>query len=861
MEKICVAIRVRPPTKQNSVRGYHWKVLDNSISLLSGAGTVISGHTFAFDTIFGADAKNINIYEEHAKAVVQSAVAGFNGTVFAYGQTSSGKTYTMRGSESEPGITRLAVSEIFRHIQQGMDREYLIRVSYMEIYNEEINDLFAPDSRKLQIHENLEKGVFVAGLREEIVDSVEQVLGLLEAGEAKRHFGETNMNLHSSRSHSIFRMVIESRSKSGKGEKGSDADAVRVSELNLVDLAGSERIAKTGAGGVRLKEGGHINKSLMCLGNVINKLCEGGAKQGAHIPYRDSKLTRILQTALGGNARTAIICTMTPDEEQIDESRGTLQFASRAKRVTNCAQVNEILTDAALLKRQKKEIEELLQKLQGQGSKPSDDLEKEIKRLRNDLLKTELEREKLEVELQEEKKALNDKLKEQERKIVNLSTMVISSAGDDFNQPHQKGSRRETWCPRPVTSDLETQRGRRATPEFEAPPSFLGSSVNLSLRRSNNLGLPPAFGSLIEDDKDSWRSSDGFERSPTPADFENIADEDTWATLNGGHLNVDLFNDRTDRRAMSSAASENSKNILLEHQLRELQAQFDELQTAFNNKDLEHQQQLETSIEEACKYKEQVDLLSQEKAKLEEALAKTESQTQSSPSQPSSPVVTEDYYVKKLEELVNEMEIEQKKCKQENARLLEEVHGLQDQLLSANTSLEKERRLQTELEQEIILLRERLISSNERLHSPNEDMHECGFADNGCSSSIATDDQKFESKNHDLQQGNGATTSEKSEAGEVPFEATEKSSPSRISILEQQLDIVQREKDRISDIWMEQMNANEAATRSIEAEKMWLANELQNYIGALAIQDEVVSAICKGIREFEADVENRRPVC
>lgn len=114
-----------------------------------------------------------------------------------------------------------------------------------------------------------------------------------------------------------------------------------------------------------------------------------------------------------------------------------------------------------------------------------------------------------------------------------------------------------------VGAQIGTQRGRRATPEFEAPPSFLGSSVNLSLRRSNNLGLPPAFGSLIEDDEDSWRSSDGFERSPTPADFENIADEDTWATLNGGHLNVDLFNDRSDRRTLSSAASENSKNILV----------------------------------------------------------------------------------------------------------------------------------------------------------------------------------------------------------------------------------------------------------------------------------------------------------
>jgi hypothetical protein len=211
--------------------------------------------------------------------------------------------------------------------------------------------------------------------------------------------------------------------------------------------------------------------------------------------------------------------------------------------------------------------------------------------------------------------------------------------------------------------------------------------------------------------------------------------------------------------------------------------------------------------------------------------------------------------VKKLEELVNEMEIEQKKSKHENARLLEEVQGLQDQLLSADSSLQKERRLQTELEQEIILLRERLISPNERLHSPNEDMHECGFA------GIATGDEKSGLENRKSKQANEARSLKESGAGEVSFEATQKFSPRRSSSLDQQLAIVQRERDRITDIWMEQMAANEAATRSIKAEKLWLANELQNYISALAIQDEVVSVICKGIREFEADVENRRPVC
>ncbi|KAL0300111.1 UNVERIFIED_CONTAM: Kinesin-like protein KIN-7L [Sesamum angustifolium] len=268
----------------------------------------------------------------------------------------------------------------------------------MEIYNEDINDLFAVENQKLQIHESLERGVFVAGLREEIVNSADQVLNLIQLGEdllffaANRHFGDTNMNARSSRSHTIFRMVIESKGKDNKCNTSSTSDdAIRVSVLNLVDLAGSERVAKTGAGGVRLKEGKHINKSLMILGNVINKLSEGG-KQRGHIPYRDSKLTRILQPALGGNAKTSIICTVAPEEIHIEETRGTLQFASRAKRITNCVQLNEILTDGALLKRQKQEIEELRRKLQGSHAEV---LEQEILKLRNDMLKYELERDKL----------------------------------------------------------------------------------------------------------------------------------------------------------------------------------------------------------------------------------------------------------------------------------------------------------------------------------------------------------------------------------------------------------------------------------------------------------------------------------
>ncbi|BFG18222.1 hypothetical protein CerSpe_044970 [Prunus speciosa] len=505
MEKICVAVRVRPPVSQDvSNGGTFWKVDDNRISLHKPHGTPISGVSYAFDHVFDEGCTNSRVYELLTKDIINAAVEGFNGTAFAYGQTSSGKTFTMNGSEKDPGIIHRAVRDVFDRIQMISHREFLIRVSYMEIYNEEINDLFAVENQKLQIHESLERGIFVAGLREEIVSNAEQVLKLIESGEVNRHFGETNMNARSSRSHTIFRMVIESNAK----DTSSSIDAIRVSVLNLVDLAGSERIAKTGAGGVRLKEGKYINKSLMILGNVINKLSDG-AKNRGHIPYRDSKLTRILQPALGGNAKTSIICTIAPEEVHIEETKGTLQFASRAKRITNCAQVNEILTDAALLKRQKQEIEELRKKLQGSHAGV---LEQEVLKLRNDLLQYELEREKLEMELEEQRKSHKQReqcIRDQQVQIDNLGSLSTTSDLDKSSSQAQD-SGRQSLKEDGEGSCSKSQGDLFRTPSLKAVPhSFV-------VKRSNYSPVP------------------GF--SPLPDSFSNVVDEDTWFKMNKGFI-------------------------------------------------------------------------------------------------------------------------------------------------------------------------------------------------------------------------------------------------------------------------------------------------------------------------------------
>ncbi|KAG0571893.1 hypothetical protein KC19_VG051600 [Ceratodon purpureus] len=574
MEKIFVSIRVRPLSKVEGAKGSPWKLGSNSIALCNPSGAIVPGQSYVFDKVFGSETSTLEIYETHTKDIIASAVAGFNGTVFAYGQTSSGKTYTMRGSPQEPGIIPLAVQEIFKNIQEAEGREFLLRVSYMEIYNEEINDLLAPENRKLQVHENIEKGVFVAGLREEIVVSPEQVLDLMTAGETYRHVGETNMNVYSSRSHSIFRMVIESRDKSHDDPAGpstvQSCDAVRVSVLNLVDLAGSERVAKTGAEGARLREGTHINKSLMTLGTVINKLSEGVEKQGGHVPYRDSKLTRILQPALGGNAKTAVICNITPAQIHVDETKGTLFFASRANRVTNCAQVNEIMTDAALLKRQKKEIEELRNKLQ---ENHSDHWDAEILNLRNALLKTELERERMALELQQEKKAQAERerrLKEQEQKIENLSTMVINFAVDDrdLDRRNKKNNRRETWCPRiPSTEpDIKPLETKKPFPK-ESP---LAKSM-FSTRRERLPPLPPPFESLVE----------GEETVPPLLELDENAFGEEFQSFPLAGSNLDsifqepppVFFCERKRRSSEKPVDEE-----LRQQLGELQAQYDDFQ-------------------------------------------------------------------------------------------------------------------------------------------------------------------------------------------------------------------------------------------------------------------------------------------
>lgn len=362
-ESIFVSVRLRPLNDKEILKNDvpDWECINDTTIIYKNANLSASERSmyptaYTFDRVFRSDCTTRHVYEEGAKEVALSVVGGINATLFAYGQTSSGKTFTMTG------ITEYTIGDIYDYMQKHREREFILKFCAMEIYNECVRDLLSTDTTPLRLLDDPERGTIVEKLTEEVVRDWDHVIELLSICEAQRQIGETTLNETSSRSHQIIRLTIESSAREFLGRENY---STLTATVNFVDLAGSERASQSLSAGARLKEGCHINRSLLTLGTVIRKLSKG---KNGHVPFRDSKLTRILQSSLGGNARTAIICTMSPARSHVEQSRNTLLFASCAKEVTTNAQVNVVMSEKALVKHLQRELARLESEFRSPGT-------------------------------------------------------------------------------------------------------------------------------------------------------------------------------------------------------------------------------------------------------------------------------------------------------------------------------------------------------------------------------------------------------------------------------------------------------------------------------------------------------------
>ncbi|CAN6227711.1 unnamed protein product [Urochloa humidicola] len=373
-----VVVRIRPPCRvDEDGRGPEACVRKTAVNSVA-----IHGQDFTFDAVADAISTQEDIFNMVGLPLVENCLSGFNSSIFAYGQTGSGKTYTMWGPlsalsedsvSSERGLTPRVFEQLFSRIKEEQvkhsDKElsYNCVCSFLEIYNEQITDLLDPSQKNLQIREDVRTScVYVESLTKQYVFTMKDVTQLLVKGLANRRTGATSANADSSRSHCVFMCVIKSESKNP--EDGSSS--TRSSRINLVDLAGSERQKLTHAAGDRLKESGNINRSLSQLGNLINILAEisQSGKQRHHVPYRDSKLTFLLQESLGGNAKLAMICAVSPSQSCKSETLSTLRFAQRAKAIKNNAVVNEEkVEDVNALREQIRQLKDELHRVKSNG--------------------------------------------------------------------------------------------------------------------------------------------------------------------------------------------------------------------------------------------------------------------------------------------------------------------------------------------------------------------------------------------------------------------------------------------------------------------------------------------------------------
>ncbi|RAL15687.1 putative kinesin family protein (KipA) [Aspergillus homomorphus CBS 101889] len=452
---VIVSVRVRPDVGGvEATKSAEWTV-DEMRSAISYNGK--EGGDYFYDNVFSTNDDNAKVYDAAAKRLVRRVMEGYHGTVFAYGMTGTGKTFSMQGTATSPGVIPLAITDIFSFIRETPHREFLLRVSYLEIYNERINDLLsaqvsgapsAAQQEEIKLREDSKRGVYATPLKEEIVQSPTQLLRVIARGDHARRTGSTQYNARSSRSHAVVQIVVESRERAPAGlsqdrRSGLLPGGVRVSTLSLIDLAGSERAADDKE---RRTEGAHINKSLLTLGTIISKLSDSREKagstmdkEGKHLPYRDSKLTRLLQPALSGNSLVSILCTIhlgIANKTHAGENLNTMKFAARAKNsiVSHARRAEEALGSGGgdagsrvLLERYRLEIQALRNQLECQTKV---EIEKEL-RLEEQQLEKEAHarHEEQMLEMQLARTALKERIEHLNRLILCSKSTGVNNHG------------------------------------------------------------------------------------------------------------------------------------------------------------------------------------------------------------------------------------------------------------------------------------------------------------------------------------------------------------------------------------------------------------------------------------------------
>ncbi|KAL8195356.1 hypothetical protein R6Q57_025759 [Mikania cordata] len=667
-DSISVTIRFRPLSEREYQRGDEVAWYADGDKLVRNEYNPAT--SYAFDKVFGSYAETQEVYEVAAGPVIRAAMEGINGTVFAYGVTSSGKTHTMHGDHNSPGIIPLAIKDVFSIIQDTPGREFLLRVSYIEIYNEVINDLLDPTGQNLRVREDAQ-GTYVEGIKEEVVLSPGHALSFIAAGEEHRHIGSNNFNLLSSRSHTIFTLMIESSSH------GDEYDGVIFSQLNLIDLAGSES-SKTETTGLRRKEGSYINKSLLTLGTVIGKLSEGRA---SHIPYRDSKLTRILQSSLSGHGHVSLICTITPASSSMEETHNTLKFANRAKRIEIYASQNKIIDEKSLIKKYQREISalklELDQLRRGMlvGVNPE-----EIMTLKQKLEEGQVKMQSRLEEEEEAKAALMSRI-QRLTKLILVSSKNTIPADDNGSLLLQSDIQNDL-----ISGNLSIESST-ITDSTHVGEVNSGSASGVKLITG---GLSIDEMDLLVERVKMLAGEIAFSTSTLKRLVEQSTNDPESSKTQIEHLELEIEEKRKQMRALEKQIVESNEASISNTSLSDMQQTMMKLMTQCDEKGFELelksadnrilQEELQNKCAENKELHERIMLLEQQLAKANER------------PQVSSEHHGSKEYIDGLRTKIKIQEVENEKLKLEHVQILEENSGLyvQNQKLSEEASYAKE---------------------------------------------------------------------------------------------------------------------------------------------------------------------------